>query len=171
MGVTRPIIPARPTVYKGVQMRSRLEADYAGYLDRQLPVWGGTWRYEPVCFGSEADQWLPDFSVDYHGSRSYTEVKPVGLLDEWVEENRSNEIDALLTRISVAWESEPEAQLELVFWEYKAKSAPLSIIATSNIAPWVVYEAGSRWPHGYLWPGMGQWVAVGEAAELKAVRA
>lgn len=169
MTAKRPTIAARPTIYKGIQMRSRLEADYAGFLDR--PGWDGTWHYEPTCFGSDAGQWLPDFSLEYHGSRSYTELKPVGLLDQWIQESRSNEVDLLLTRISVAWDSESEAQLQLVFWEYKAKWPPLMIVATSSIAPWVVYEAGSRWPHGHLWPGMGQWVAAGEAAERKVASA
>lgn len=50
---------ARPTTYKGVKMRSRLEAGYAQWLDR----WDFTWEYEPECFASERWQYLPDFLV------------------------------------------------------------------------------------------------------------
>lgn len=35
--------PARPTVYKGIKMRSRLEASYAEQLDRD----GAHWAYLP----------------------------------------------------------------------------------------------------------------------------
>jgi hypothetical protein len=49
----------RPTVYKGVRMRSRLEASVAAFLDREdLP-----WTYEPSAFADERGQYLPDFRV------------------------------------------------------------------------------------------------------------
>lgn len=51
---------ARPTLYKGVRMRSRLEALYAAWLDNhQLDKW----TYEPMAFGSPDGQYLPDFFV------------------------------------------------------------------------------------------------------------
>lgn len=50
-------IKARPTIYKGVEMRSRLEATYAEVCDRH--GWG--WRYEPYALASAEGQWLPDF--------------------------------------------------------------------------------------------------------------
>jgi len=36
----------RITVYRGIEMRSRLEALAAAYLDRH----GFAWEYEPICF-------------------------------------------------------------------------------------------------------------------------
>ena len=59
---------ARPTTYKGIQMRSRLEAGFATWLDHfctKLPQHLGTlsWDYEPVCLASPRGQWLPDFHV------------------------------------------------------------------------------------------------------------
>jgi hypothetical protein len=49
----------RATVYKGVRMRSRLEASVAAFLDREdLP-----WTYEPSAFADERGQYLPDFRV------------------------------------------------------------------------------------------------------------
>lgn len=166
----RGVIPARPTTYKGIKMRSRLEADYAAYLDRSSKVWGSTWRYEPVCFGSEDSQWLPDFSEEHgHGSRTYVELKPIGIFDELVSDSRTNEIDTFLRKMTVAWASEPDVSLELVFWEYQADSPAVTITATGgNTAPWLLYERRSRWPHGLLWSGMGQWQAVRAAAEAQA---
>jgi hypothetical protein len=45
-------LTARPTTNRGVQMRSRLEARYAAWLDRH----GFTWEYEPRCYATEAGQ-------------------------------------------------------------------------------------------------------------------
>ena len=65
-------IRAKPTIYKGVQMRSILEAKWAAFFD--LMKW--KWSYEPHGF----DGWLPDFVL--HGNeateaqgRLYVEVK------------------------------------------------------------------------------------------------
>lgn len=44
---------AIPTVYRGIQMRSRLEAKWACCFD-QL---GWTWEYEPF----DLKGWIPDF--------------------------------------------------------------------------------------------------------------
>lgn len=52
---------ARPTIYKGIRMRSRLEAGYARWLDETFP---GSWHYEPCCFADDHGQYLPDFVVD-----------------------------------------------------------------------------------------------------------
>lgn len=77
-------IPARPTTYNGIEMRSRTEAGFAQWLDNV----GANWWYEPQAFGSSGGQWLPDFVVDkvvpaFHYDeyywRAYVEVK--GTLD------------------------------------------------------------------------------------------
>jgi hypothetical protein len=49
----------RITVYRGIEMRSRLEALAAAYLDRH----GFAWEYEPICFAGMGGQYLPDFRV------------------------------------------------------------------------------------------------------------
>jgi len=49
----------RPTVYKGIRMRSRLEASVAAFLDRE----GLPWEYERSAFADERRQYLPDFRV------------------------------------------------------------------------------------------------------------
>lgn len=96
---------ARPTTYKGIKMRSRLEAGYAAWLDHRS--WA--WSYEPQAFGNDEGQYLPDFRVadvrnlwNHHEAPAYIEVKPslAGL-----------DLGYLARRMSVIWDSEPEAHL------------------------------------------------------------
>lgn len=56
--MTKPI-KARPTVYKGIRMRSRLEAGFATWLDEN----DFEWEYEPCAFATERGQYLPDFRL------------------------------------------------------------------------------------------------------------
>ena len=65
-------IQPRPTIYKGIKMRSRLEARFAAGLD----LIGADWEYEPHCFASEHGQYLPDFKVAGPWADWYIEVKP-----------------------------------------------------------------------------------------------
>ena len=64
-----PTYKARPTLYKGIQMRSRLEALFAQTLDNAKVAW----EYEPGAFADHTGQYLPDFRV---GLDLYIEVKP-----------------------------------------------------------------------------------------------
>src|SRR5215212_8417648 len=57
--VTRLPPRARPTFYRGFQMRSRLEVTVAERLDAQ----GLVWKYEGPAYGSEGGQYLPDFQI------------------------------------------------------------------------------------------------------------
>lgn len=142
-------IKARPTTYKGIKMRSRLEADYAAYLDNR----GVTWEYEPACFASESGQWLPDFRLDCNGL--LIEVKPAGLLDSRFDSPESvRTADEILARMAIAWETDPSFMLELVFWDYGSSSAPLIINAAGRSDPWYAYPDGDK--AGSRWPGMGQ---------------
>lgn len=74
-------IKARPTVYNGIKMRSRLEAGFAAWLDSQHFAW----EYEPCAFGSQNGQYLPDFRLSNvfaswlpEPATVYIEVKPEG---------------------------------------------------------------------------------------------
>ena len=69
-----PRMAARPTTYKGVKMRSRLEAAWAEQFD--AVHW--TWQYEPHCFATSEGQYLPDFhlSIPLLSDNIYVEVKP-----------------------------------------------------------------------------------------------
>ena len=71
---------ARPTIYNGIRMRSRLEARVAAWLDSL----GVIWEYEPVAFASPDGQYLPDFELFANdpgplSRRAFLEVK--GALD------------------------------------------------------------------------------------------
>jgi len=50
-----PNIPAIPTTYNGIEMRSRLEARWAAFFDAV----GLPWEYEPIMLGD----WWPDFRL------------------------------------------------------------------------------------------------------------
>lgn len=71
VGGNAPHLAARPTIYKGVKMRSRLEASFAQYLDSV----GLAWDYEPECFADETGQYLPDFLIGSGDLTCYIEVK------------------------------------------------------------------------------------------------
>lgn len=98
--------PARPTTYKGIRMRSRLEAEFAAALDTWPDM---TWEYEPMCFASPAGQYLPDFLVTYHPPSgfppfdSYFEVKAV-----------VGDPQPVLSRMEIIWESRPDVGLTLL---------------------------------------------------------
>jgi hypothetical protein len=65
---------AIPTQYRGLQMRSRLEAKWACYFDLRGDC---TWQYEPIDLAG----WIPDFSLvmPHKALRKpfLAEVKPV----------------------------------------------------------------------------------------------
>lgn len=87
-------IAARPTTYKGIRMRSRLEARYAAVLDAHTL----DWIYEPRAYANELGQYLPDFLLpasDVHKAM-FIEVRPtleLGLL--------------ALSQMPVIWDSDP----------------------------------------------------------------
>jgi predicted nuclease of restriction endonuclease-like RecB superfamily len=94
-------LPARVTTYRGVPMRSRLEAHWAQRLDGL----GANWWYEPRRFTDETGQYLPDFKVVLPADTTvYLEVK-----GSWPE----NDLDDLRSRMGIVWSSEPDALLML----------------------------------------------------------
>jgi hypothetical protein len=64
-----------PTLYNGIQFRSRLEATWAAFFD----VIGWEWEYEPALF--EGPGWTPDFLLK--GRNTLVEVKPEIDPSEW----------------------------------------------------------------------------------------
>lgn len=72
-------VKAIPTVYNGLQFRSRLEATWAAFFD----ALGWPWEYEPAMF--EGPGWTPDFWVP--SQNLLVEVKPVRALQDWSVEN------------------------------------------------------------------------------------
>ena len=67
-------IKAIPTMYNGVQFRSRLEATWAAFFD----LCGWDWDYEPIDFNG----WIPDFVI-HGGIDVYVEVKPFTTREEF----------------------------------------------------------------------------------------
>jgi hypothetical protein len=65
---------AIPTMYRGIQFRSRLEARWAIFFD--LVEW--RWEYEPI----DLSGWVPDFALIGKKETTLVEVKPVAGLDE-----------------------------------------------------------------------------------------
>lgn len=100
---------ARPTIYKGIEMRSRLEAGYAQWLDEV----GFEWTYEPKAFASDDGQYLPDFAIEnvrcswLDGPRRvYVEVKPDAFFGQFAD---ADEATDFYNRLAIILESEPEA--------------------------------------------------------------
>ncbi len=97
-------IPARPTTYNGVKMRSRLEAAYA----EQFDAFGWSWEYEPGCFSSYSGQYLPDFRLVLNElspeAFTYVEVKP-----HITVEQAATEVGKMTHWWSTIKASEPEA--------------------------------------------------------------
>ena len=110
-------IEARPTTYKGVQMRSRLEAKVAAHFDKK----GWDWEYEPVCFAGDKGQYLPDFRITYELFYSYWceeegEENPIsiGKFHTYIEVKPTYAMAAkALEKMKVIWESENTATLEV----------------------------------------------------------
>lgn len=108
-------IPARPTTYKGIEMRSRLEARYAAMLEANRV----DWTYEPRAFANAHGIYLPDFVVPGDPT-VFIEVRPT------VER-------AMLAfdRMPIIWDSQPEAYLAIV-----VPDVPFTFMASSRTRRW-----------------------------------
>jgi hypothetical protein len=102
--------PARPTIYRGIRMRSRLEATIAEWMDdREL-----AWSYEGPAYAQPGSQYLPDFrlpKVMVEGTpvELYVEVKPPNL-----EDGQPGFVGRTLTTMEGIWASNPAARLMLI---------------------------------------------------------
>ena len=81
-------------MYKGIQMRSRLEARFAGNLDNLH----AEWSYEGEAYASGTKQYLPDFRVDEDW---FIEVKPY-------TNSKENDPNKILDAMGVIAESRPD---------------------------------------------------------------
>ena len=86
----------RPTIYKGIQMRSRLEAGFAAWLDRV----NLSWEYEPHALANEHGQYLPDFLVrdcltfvdSNEWGDVYIELKPTTSVIDWARIQQARDV-------------------------------------------------------------------------------
>lgn len=92
------MLKARPTVYRGIQMRSRLEATFAQGLDAS----GVRWEYEPRAYAGPAGQYLPDFQLFEREWPVFIEVRPT-----------IDRAYSAMARMQIIWDSEPEARLSI----------------------------------------------------------
>jgi hypothetical protein len=61
-------IAAIPTIYRGIEFRSRLEAKWATMFDQlEWP-----WEYEPIDLAG----YIPDFHIDFGERQFFIEIKP-----------------------------------------------------------------------------------------------
>lgn len=109
------IIESKETDYHGITMRSRLEADFARFLDMR----GLTWTYEPRPFFANGKGYLPDFQVERPDGYHFIEVKPT-----------LGEVARAKQRMTVIWETYPTAVL---------------IVACAQECRWFACEKGGEW--------------------------
>jgi len=92
---------SRPTEYRGIKFRSYLESRFAWHLDSI----GEEWLYEPRRFSG----YLPDFEIVSAAHPTFMEVKPTRA-----------EVDDAQRRMTVIWETLPDALLVVVCAEGSA---------------------------------------------------
>src|SRR5689334_17079301 len=70
-------LAAKPTLYKDIMFRSRLEARWAAFFD----IAGWRWAYEPF----DLEGWTPDFQLKGAANDVLVEVKPIDWFDDGPE--------------------------------------------------------------------------------------
>lgn len=109
------VIQAKPTVYKGIEFRSRLEARSAAAFDRR----GWRWRYEPDTYVAGRTGYIPDFRLANDAGEEFwievksslTQVDDDHKARQFARETRDEvlygyEGDSFLHRPADVWESE-----------------------------------------------------------------
>lgn len=89
---------AIPTVYRGIQMRSRLEAKWAAYFDLRGDI---QWEYEPLDYNG----WIPDFTIkmDEVSLPALAEVKPVFDIKHFAESPDGKKVLRAITQDCLAF--------------------------------------------------------------------
>lgn len=96
-------IEAKPTFYKGIQFRSRLEAKWAAFFD----YFGWEWQYEPF----DLNGWSPDFLLKLpYGTLTnidnvLVEVKPSALINIELQARMYNALGELPYTLLILSES------------------------------------------------------------------
>lgn len=120
----------RPTIYKGVQMRSRLEALFVASIEGLC-----TWEYEPMCFADEHGQYLPDFRLQWtHHTHTYVEIKP-----RWED---VHDAAAAMTPILA---TEPGAMLDIYIPTGDWPNIEFHLAAMRRAGSWRFRRPGETW--------------------------
>jgi hypothetical protein len=140
---------ARRTMYRGIPMKSRLEARAAQFLDS---VPGVTWAYEPVAYADQTGQYLPDFeAVGLLDVPVLIEVKGAATAEEQAE------VIVAMRRI---WSSLAQAALAIwtgavisegaPFEMFRPDAAPvMSVLRTCAVCSRGFVGDGSDWLLGF----------------------
>jgi hypothetical protein len=114
---------ARPTTYKDIEFRSRLEVRFAWHLDGL----GEKWAYEPRVYGPKGRGYLPDFQILGAVHPTFIEVKPT-----------IAQAEAAKAKVSVIWETHPDALILI------AAAEGCTFFGATRDRPWV------RWAERWL---------------------
>jgi hypothetical protein len=127
-------IKAIPTLYRGTQFRSRLEARWAIFFDLcRIP-----WEYEPVKINTGYGNYIPDFRIGLGESteKSFVEIKGIAPTESQFE------------RLEVA--SEDQGAGFLIFGsisDYKLRAASCSWMRNKDLIFQQCPFCGSIWPN------------------------
>lgn len=75
----------KPTTYRGIRFRSRLESYWAVFLDHHPMI--SAWVYEPFKLQIDITkwEWTPDFAYIFGGTEYLLEVKPEEPSEQYLE--------------------------------------------------------------------------------------
>lgn len=152
---------ARPTTYKGIKMRSRMEAGFAQWADESFDGW----RYEPECFASELGQYLPDFFIPSVEVISFTS-RHRPLADLYVETKPSiyDDLNEFAVNAAIVHANKPDVLVALArenVFGLIVSVAPFDlrqcVWVQGEIMPYAIAELtdpeGTPW-HGAWWKGV-----------------
>jgi hypothetical protein len=138
---------ARRTMYRGIPMKSRLEARAAQFLD-SMP--GVRWAYEPVAYADQTGQYLPDFEA--------TGLLEVPVLIEVKGAAGSQEQAKIGLAMRRIWSSVPTAALALWTGAVIEEGAPFTMVRADAAATYSVLRTCSLCVRGFLGDGT-DWLA------------
>ena len=139
---------ARRTMYRGIPMRSRLEARAAQFLDS---VPGVRWAYEPVAYADETGQYLPDFeAVGLIECPLLVEVKGAATQEDQL---------TILRAMRRIWSSLPDAGLAIWTGATIEEGAPFDIVRMGIPCEMKALRTCSLCAHGLV-AGAADWASM-----------
>lgn len=145
--MTTPRILAKPTAYRGVGMRSKLETQAAACLDAlRIP-----WVYEPKIFSEyrrAGTGYLPDFRLwpSDTGVTWYLEIKPNSIWDPTTSPGSGTALVEALDKMTVIQHRANDPHAVILLWICDPRSPDLGyLLERPPFADrWTAYAALSR---------------------------
>ncbi len=157
---------AIPTMYKGVQFRSRLEARWAAFFDLARTPW----LYEPL----DLEGYIPDFVIKWLGVDLLVEVKPAMVLGEL--QPAADKLDrtswagpawVVGARLGLLMERTLERRYHEELWRpFSTMLTRERLEASMETMPWA-WHAPSEAPSPQM---LGAWNEAGNAVQYKSPR-